>query len=63
MDNFNIDIGEILDVGYDNKYFCDRLYDYCYCCYISRVCVKICKLYFFDKISWKCKTFCNIKFI
>lgn len=49
MDNLNTDTGETSDAGYDNKYFCDRLYDHRYRCYISRVCVKICKLYFPDK--------------
>lgn len=41
MANLNTDTGETPDAGYDNKYFCDRLYDHRYRCYISRVCVKI----------------------
>lgn len=45
MDNLNTDTGETSDAGYDNKYFCDRLYDHRYRCYISRVCVKMCKLW------------------
>lgn len=63
MANLNTDTGETPDAGYDNKYFCDRLYDHRYRCYISRVCVKICKLYFPDKTSWKCKTSRNTKLI
>lgn len=32
MANLNTDTGETPDHGYDNKYFCDRLYDHRYRC-------------------------------
>lgn len=32
MANLNTDTGETPDAGYDNKYFCDRLYDHRYRC-------------------------------